>query len=74
MDRQWPLPGEEEKAEKALAEIPESVRDFYEIHYVIYGNPENEGAFAGLACKVCNRWSDYGHDKNCPVKRLEDEP
>ena len=65
------IPGEKEKASAALAQVPESVRGFYTAHYNINAYDGPVGLFRGLACRVCNKWREYGHDPDCPVKQLE---
>jgi rubrerythrin len=61
---------EEEKANKALSQLPEKVRGFYEAHYQVVGSLP-EGTFVGLVCRVCNYWTEAGHEDDCPVKQLE---
>lgn len=70
------IPSEKKKVKAALKGIPKAQRPFFDAEYSV-GEPLNSrpaGTFVGLACKVCNRWSDYGHDDDCPVQHLSNEP
>ena len=58
---------EYKKGLEALESIPEIVRKYYKIHYNLTKKPYK---FAGLVCKSCNRWSDGGHDLECPVNDI----
>ena len=63
------IPGEKERAQNALNAIAESARGFYEPQYQIIGS-RPYGTFLGLACRCCERWQEYGHKDDCPVRKL----
>ena len=64
------IPGEKGNAKSELAKYPVKLRGFYEPHYGV-GIGNQEGKFLGLVCKVCNRWQEYGHSTDCPVRKLK---
>lgn len=64
------IPGEKAKASKALRTLPVMVRGFYEPQYGT-GIGNTAGEFLGLTCKLCDRWEEYGHSKDCPVKKVK---
>jgi hypothetical protein len=61
------VPGQAEAAQVALLDIPEPARFFYVPHYRI---DRDYGKFVGLVCRACNRWSDSGHEDDCPALKI----
>lgn len=58
---------EPQKGKAALGLLPKAVCGCYVAHFQLV---PATGKFVGLVCRCCNRWFEFGHERDCIAPRL----
>ncbi len=61
---------QETLAENAMLALGE-IRKYYHAQYSLGMGSSKEGTFAGLSCRSCKKWIEYGHESTCAVSDVE---